>query len=195
MPFIHIPKALTAFFCFCALALNSQTATFQSPITLGGATYSQPDTVTLTQPSTTGGCDTLATYVLGLNCDSTFIKRLTVPGKSSIGQKIVPAPNDKFYIAASVGDKTLIALTDKNMHPIWSQAIDLAPGPEAVLDLRLDAEGRLIGVGNANTLPIGCFAFKMDTASKQVLWRSQLNSPINSYFTRILDKNSGGSDH
>jgi len=36
------------------------------PVTLGGQTYTQPTTVTLTVPSTTGGCDSLNTYILQL---------------------------------------------------------------------------------------------------------------------------------
>ena len=163
--------------------------------TLGGTAYTAPDTVSVVLPSTNGGCDTLATYLLALDCDSTFVKRFTAPGQTSTGHKIVPAPNKTFYTATAVGDKTLIALVDQNMDPIWMRTFDLADGPEALLDLRLDAGGQLIGVGNTNTAPVNCFAFKLDVNTRLIQWRSGLNSPINSYFTRILEKNSDGSGH
>lgn len=184
---------------FCSNVQPSVTRTVKlepgETLTLNGSSYSAPDTLSLTLPSTNGGCDTLATYFLALDCDSTFVKRFTALGKNSSGYKIVPGPNQTFYTATAVGDNTLLALVDKNLDPIWSQAYDLAGGPEFLLDLRLDAQGQLIGVGNTATAPVNCFAFKLDVNTRQVLWLSSLNSPVNSYFTRILEKNSDGSGH
>ena len=171
-------------------------------VILSDSTYYQPGTLNLNLPSTTGGCDTIATYTLeyktgnacgGSTCEASFFKRLFVQGKSTQGYKIVPAPNETFFVAASADENTIIALTDKNMNVIWARSVDLAVGPDAIQDMRLDAEGYLIGVGNALALPVQCFAFKMDPATGQLLWRSQQNSPINSYFTNILEKNDDGS--
>jgi hypothetical protein len=191
-------------FCSNVQPEISQTIQFcpGESVTLGDSTYHQPGTVTLNLPSTTGGCDTIATYTLehktgnaciDSTCEASFFKRLFVQGKSTQGYKIVPAPNETFFVAASADENTIIALTDKNMNVIWARSVDLAGGPDAIQDMRLDAEGYLIGVGNALTSPVQCFAFKMDPATGQLLWRSQQNSPINSYFTNILEKNDDGS--
>ena len=105
----------------------------------------------------------------------------------------MPAPNGNFYIAASVGEMTMVALVDRKMEVIWAQSVDLGLGADAILDMRMDNDGQLIGVGNTNSSVIECFAFKMNAADGQLIWRSKLNDPGNSYFTRILEKNSGAN--
>lgn len=126
-------------------------------------------------------------------CGATFFKRLFIEGQSTAGYKLVPASNGNFFIAASVGLVTVIALADKNMEVIWATSMDLGPGsPEAILDMRMDSDGLLIGVGNTSNSIIECFAFKVN-ANGLLIWRSRLNNPGNSYFTRILEKNSGGN--
>ena len=70
--------------------------------------------------------------------------------------------------------------------------MDLGAGTEAILDMRMDTDGLLIGVGNTSSSIIECFAFKIAT-NGLLIWRSRLNNPGNSYFTRILEKNSGGN--
>ncbi len=125
-------------------------------------------------------------------CGNTFFKRLSIQGMSTLGYRMVPAPNETFFFSASVGNRTLIAHTNKDLEPLWVKSVDMAPGPDAnLLDLRLDAGGQLIGVGNTSTNPVQCFAFKMNAASGQLIWRSILNNPTNCYFTRILEKTSG----
>jgi hypothetical protein len=126
-------------------------------------------------------------------CGATFFKRLFIEGQSTSGRKIVPAPNQNFYIAAAVGDLTMIALVDRKMEVIWAQSVDFGPGFDNFLDMRTDTDGQLIGVGNTSTSVIECFAFKMNAADGQLLWRSRLNDPGNSYFSRILEKNSGAN--
>ncbi len=126
-------------------------------------------------------------------CGAAFFKRLFVQGQSTSGYKIVPAPNGNFFLAASVGERTMMALADRKMEVIWAQSVDMGLGAESVLDMRLDSEGNIIGVGNTSLLPIECFAFKINAADGQLIWRSRLNDPGNSYFTRILEKNSGAN--
>ena len=127
------------------------------------------------------------------DCETTFLKRIVAPGKSSSGYKIVPASDGTFFLAASADDLTVVARADEDMNLLWSKSVDLAPGQDAITDLRFDSDGQLIGTGNASTAPVECFAFKMNPTTGQIVWRSMLNSPINSYFTRILEKNSGGN--
>ncbi len=55
-------------------------------ITLGGSNYTQPTTVTLTLPSTTGGCDTLATYILQFSTPAPSNVSINCPGAITIGQ-------------------------------------------------------------------------------------------------------------
>ncbi len=105
---------------------------------------------------------------------------------------MVPAANNNFFIAASMDDVTMIALADKNMEVIWATSMDLGAGVETILDMRMDTDGNLIGVGNTNSSIIQCFAFKI-AANGLLIWRSRLNDPGNSYFTRILEKNSGAN--
>jgi len=126
-----------------------------------------------------------------VGCESTFFKRLVVPGASSSGYKIVPATDGTFFLAASADDQTLVAHVDEDMNVLWSRSVDLSSGQDAITDLRFDSEGMLIGTGNGAATAVQCFAFKMNPADGQILWRSMLNSPINSYFTRILEKKSG----
>ncbi len=59
-------------FCFSTQPIVSRTLAFYlgQTVTLGDSTYSQPGVVTVTLPSITGGCDTLAIYTLEL-LDST----------------------------------------------------------------------------------------------------------------------------
>ena len=128
-------------------------------------------------------------------CGKTFFKRLFIQGQSTAGYNIVPAPNGNFFLATSVNEKTMVILVDKNMEMIWTQSMDLGAGNDAITDMRLDSEGQIIGVGNAGAAPVACFAFKMNAANGQLIWRSQLNSPINSYFTRILEKNNGSGNY
>jgi len=170
---LHILKLLSVllFSCFTTTLLSQ----ILSEQTLKGDKIAAPEIISKT--------DTF--------CGATFFKRLLVQGQSTAGYKIVPASNGNFYLAASVGEKTMIALADPKMEIIWAQSVDLATGPEFVLDMRTDADGQLIGVGNTSTLPVECFAFKMNAADGQLLWRSRLNDPGNSYFTRVLEKNSG----
>lgn len=128
-------------------------------------------------------------------CGTAFFKRLFIQGQSTAGYNIVPAPNGNFFLATSVNEKTMVILVDKNMEMIWTQTMDLGAGNDAVTDMRLDAEGQIIGVGNAGGAPVACFAFKMNAVTGQLIWRSQLNSPINSYFTRILEKSNGADNY
>lgn len=126
-------------------------------------------------------------------CGKAFFKRLFIPGQSSAGHQIVPAPGGNFFLAAAVGERTMIALADRRMELIWVQSIDMGLGAESILNMRLDSEGNLVAVGNTSLLPIECFAFKMNAANGQLIWLSKLNDPGNSYFTKILEKNGGAN--
>ena len=124
-------------------------------------------------------------------CGNAFFKRLFIEGQSTAGYKIVPAANGNFFLAASAGESTVIALVDRKMEVLWAKSMDMGLGREFILDMRLDSEGKIIGLGNTSLLPVECFAFKMDSADGQLIWYSKLNDPGNSYFTRILEKSSG----
>lgn len=89
----------------------------------------------------------------------------------------------------------MIILVNKNMQMIWAQSIDLAAGPDAIADIRLDTDGQIIGVGNAPTSAIQCFAFKMNASNGQLIWKSLLNSPLNSSFSRIIEKGDGSGNY
>ena len=54
-------------------------------ITLGGNAYTQPGTVLLTLASTTGGCDTIATYTLQFSTPAPSIVSITCPSAITIG--------------------------------------------------------------------------------------------------------------
>lgn len=129
--------------------------------------------------------------------DSNFIRRIKTPGQAITGQKLIPGAGSQFYFAAAEGEYTLISLLDSNLLPIWSQQYDFCLGDEYVLDLAVDAAGFLIGVGNSSTTvsPIQCYAFKINPLTQTVVWNSLLNSPSNSYFTRILEKRADGGSH
>ena len=150
----------------------------------GQATQFQP-----LQSAKTSGVETVAKT--DSFCGRAFFKRLLIQGQSVAGYKMVPASNTNFFIAASVGEKTMIALADKNMDVIWAKSLDMGTSAESILDMRMDADGQLIGVGNTSSSIIECFAFKINAADGQLIWFSKLNDPGNSYFTRILEKNSG----
>ena len=122
------------------------------------------------------------------DCETTFFKRLITPGKASAGYKILPVSDGTFFLAASADEESVVALADKDLNILWAKAVDLAPGPDAIIDMHFDSDGQIIGVGNAGTAPVECFAFKMNPADGQLIWRSNQNSPINSYFTKILEK-------
>ena len=174
---IRLASACAGLFLYClaAIPFTALAQTVPGPINADAGTPIPRSSVT---PDT---------------CETTYFKRLTVPGQSSAGYKIVPAQNGRVFLAASAGDQTVIALADRKMEIIWTQTIDLGIGPEFILDMRTDANGQLIGVGNTNSSIIDCFAFKMNAADGQLIWLSKLNDPGNSYFTRILEKNSGGN--
>lgn len=128
-------------------------------------------------------------------CNSTFLKRLGLPGQSAAGYKIVPATGGNFFLAAAAGDETMIVLANSAMEVLWAKSVDMAPGADVINDLRLDGEGQLIGVGNASSAPVECYAFKMNAADGQLIWRSQLNEPLNSYFTKIMEKSDGSGNY
>lgn len=168
------PIALFLFLCCLTTALLGQTApppVLQNPQILNVKSVSQINSF----------------------CGKAFFKRLFIQGQSTAGYQIVPASNGNFFIAASVGERTMMALADRKMEVIWAKSVDMGLGAEFVLDMRLDSEGNIIGVGNTSLLPVECFAFKMNAADGQLLWRSRLNDPGNSYFTRILEKNNGAN--
>lgn len=56
-------------------------------ITLGGTAYTQPGTVVLTLPSSTGGCDTIATYTLQFLTPAPSNVIVTCPSPITIGQQ------------------------------------------------------------------------------------------------------------
>lgn len=129
--------------------------------------------------------------------DSNFIRRIKIPHQAMSGQEIIPAADGRYYLAAAEDEYTLITLADSNLTPIWSQQYDFCPGAENIIDLSVDAAGFLIGVGNTNTnlSLIRCYAFKINPVNKVVVWNSQLDNPINSYFTRIMEKRADGGSH
>jgi hypothetical protein len=55
-------------------------------VSLGGNTYTQPGTVVLNLPSTTGGCDTIATFILQFLTPAPSNVSITCPAAITIGQ-------------------------------------------------------------------------------------------------------------
>jgi len=89
--------------CFREQPVLQQSITFcpGETISIGGVTYDQPGTVTEVLPSTTGGCDTIATYVLEyqttneisdlqLNCPADITTVATAGANSAVVSYALP---------------------------------------------------------------------------------------------------------
>ncbi|MFN0173960.1 MAG: choice-of-anchor L domain-containing protein [Saprospiraceae bacterium] len=82
------PKIVTYTLTVLPQPTRSETITFcpGETITLGGVAYNQPGTVILTLASSSGACDTIATYTLQFSTPAPSVLNLSCPGAITISQ-------------------------------------------------------------------------------------------------------------
>ncbi len=119
------------------LPIPKKTETIQfcegETVQLGGQTYSNSGTVKIKIESTTGGCDTLATFILEKLANPTFSKTIQFcPGETIniYGQNYSQSGTFNFIIASTTGGCDTLAtfILEKLANPTFSKTIQFCPG-------------------------------------------------------------------
>ncbi|MCC6459899.1 MAG: hypothetical protein IT260_05495, partial [Saprospiraceae bacterium] len=153
-------------------------------VTLGDSTYFEATTVTRTLPSSTGGCDTLATYTLGLVPQPTLQQTILLcPGESVIlGGNIFSQPGTVTLTlpATTGGCDTLATYTlEIAPQPTLQQTIMLCPGESVTLGGNSYSQPGTVTL----TLPAstgGCdtiATYTLELAPKQTRQQNNLRCP------------------
>ncbi|MEO6758737.1 MAG: hypothetical protein ABIO24_04725, partial [Saprospiraceae bacterium] len=121
-------------------------------ILLGGVAYTQPDTVVLTFPASTGGCDTLATYVI-IRAENVLVNTTLsfCPGSSVVVNGVTYTQADTIFtylLPAGVGCDTMVKVSlHYSPQPMAAQTIAFCPGSSVTIDgMTYTQPGTVLGI-------------------------------------------------
>jgi hypothetical protein len=171
-------------------------------VSLGGQTYSQPDTVSLNF-NNPNGCDTIVTYYLVYDtdpanctsCNGTFLKIVGDEGQNVHGHGVYEAGDGNLYITGTKQDSALLIKMRPSGSIIWSRTFDILPNTvDNIAEIIVDSEGMIVGCGQCGDVqPIEAgFAFRYDPVGNTMLW-TRLISTGSPYVMGIMEKSPGGN--
>lgn len=133
---------------------------------------------------------------LELPCKATW-RRLVEKGVGAIMAPvaIVKAPDGTFFIGSRISNSTLLLNLTPDGTITWARQFDFSSRNDRLLDLTLDSDGKLLGVGFADQfgIPFAGFAFKYDPVANIVLWVQEEAQDKRSRFTNIFELSAGGN--
>ncbi|MCB0627458.1 MAG: hypothetical protein KDC43_26945, partial [Saprospiraceae bacterium] len=126
-------------------------------------------------------------------CQTTFVKTLGQAGPEE-GRRLIAEPGGGFLLGGNKGDSSLLVLLDGEGHPVWERTFKVTPNAgERIVDLYIDSEQFLLGVGITDGPQFGTFTFKYDYQNGTLLWLKLADPAVypTSLLLTILEKAPG----
>ncbi|MEO1712843.1 MAG: hypothetical protein AAFU60_05850, partial [Bacteroidota bacterium] len=105
-------------------------------------------------------------------CSQTTAYTLGIPTEIEEAYCVAQHPDGTYYLGGSADGNSLIVKMSPDHDILWSRSFNLTNKSEWIVDLIIDAEGNLAGVGNTEL--IGSlrdqFVFKYDEVNDNMLW-------------------------
>ena len=119
----------------------------------------------------------------GLDCESTFIKKIGSENVDELTFDLTPSGDGNFYVAGKEGNRSIILLLNSSGIIVDQRAFNFTNGDDFIYYLMVDKDGYIIGSSrdqfNSNTINV---AFKYDWQNDNIVWAKSISNPA---YTRI----------
>ncbi len=123
------------------------------------------------------------------DCDLTYVKTLGENFTNTSARTIIPIGNGEFFIGGSRQDSAMIMRVNADGNPIWTRTFKFTNNEEAIYDMILDADNRIVAVGYGNpSMNTECFAFKYNHIIDDVEWGRAMPTNGQSRFWGVVEK-------